>query len=199
MGFKEILAESFWDGVNQFVDSVVGKIEEKSKEDLEEELEKQEKILELVSALLETIGSNGKFDKDLKDKDDIWDMSMLYAIILSGKDIEDTEFADVKDYMDESLKDLCIQWEESVIFLDALIQDARNKNMMLPFMENETLENACNKFYKEILELKNFEGGIFATKKFKKEISHHTGYLSAVCTGYILNIQMLKAYNSKNF
>lgn len=195
MGFKEILAESFWDGVNQFVDSALVKMEEKNKEDLEAELVKQEKILELVDALLESIGSNGKFGKDLKDKDDIWDMSMLYAIILSGKEIEDTEFADVKDYMDDVLNDLCIQWKESVMFLDTLIQDARNKNMTLPFMANDTLENACNKFYNEILELQDFDGGIFSTRKFKKEISHCAGYLSAVCTGYILNIHMLKAYN----
>lgn len=66
------------------------------------------------------------------------------------------------------------------------------------FMENVRLDDAYNTFYDKILRLWNFSGGLFSTRKIKKEIGYYSRKFSAVCAGIILNIQMLRNLNEEN-
>lgn len=194
MDLKEIIKESIMDGVNQFISSTLDQIQEKNNEDMLRDLAKHEEMLGVAQCLLNRIGASGKFDKALKTKDEIWDESMIDAIILSGHNVEDTPFEMGNEIFYEQFGDLCAQWQETVTFLDNFMKSKLiQQSGLAPCMSEETLENACYKFYDDILELECFEGGLFSTRKLKKEIKRCSEHLSAVCTGYILNIHVIKA------
>lgn len=191
MNLKEILKQSLMQGVNQFVDSALTQMQEESDREFEEELEMHEEMLEEVIGLLATVGALKEFDKSLKGIDEIWNQAMLIAIILSGNGIEDIEFDDCEGFSGV-IEDLYVRWSETKLVMDDIIQSEIGKSIALPMSSHISLQEACDIFYEEIIQLQEFEEGIFAIRKFKKKVQQCSGKLCALCTEYILNIRTLK-------
>lgn len=190
MGIKEILKESFKEGVNQFFNSALDQIEEQNKQYIGENLAEYERTLEEVQCTLDLIGANGKFDKEFKGKEDIWDFAMIMAIVLSGQGTEGTGFEEFEGFFDKSLEDLSLQWVEVKAFVEYISISGVGKDIY-PFSADIDLTEECNNFYEDILQLKDWGGGLFSTRKFKKEIMRCSERLSAVCTAYIIGIEVL--------
>lgn len=164
MDMKEILKQSLRDGVNQFIDSTINQLGEEEEPSFEELLQESMSTLALVMELLTHQGGvAGKFDKDLKTKDDIWYSVMILAIILSGTDVEDTVFGDMKDTFDfEQLDELSFHWERAKIFFKYL-KDDETREYHKDLVDVPDLSEECKIYYYNILQLKDWEGGIFST------------------------------------
>lgn len=195
MDLKGILKECFVEGVSLFIDSAINKMGQETDKILEEELLKHEMMLEEAGNILESIGgTDGTFDEDLKSKEDIWNQAMVYALLLSGRNVEEVGIVEFDGKATEDIDVWQTQWEETVEFVDSTLQEMVDDIAEQSFMSDVSLADACDKFYNEILQLQNFNGGLFAVKKLKKKISCCSQYFASVCTSRILNIHMVKKY-----
>lgn len=203
MGLKGILKECFVEGVNQFFDSALNKIEqetdrileESSRRIIEEELSIHEMMLERARSILINIGgADGTFDEDLKSKEDIWNRSMAFALLLSGRSVEELDIMQIDGNVAKDIDIWQTQWEETVEFMDSDFQEFVEDLEDESFISDISLAYASDKFCEEILQLQNFKGGLFAARKLKKEISCCSQCFASVCTSCIQNIRAVKEY-----
>lgn len=181
MDIKSIIKNSLSEGIGSFIDSVLGQFDETGRVEWEELLNRNEEALEEAMVLLEQVGAMDNFKQDLKSIDEIWGYAMVVASILNG--MPDEEFKVFEEFMQN--------WELAKANMDMLVSNEIAKNGMFKFTA-VNLNEACEEFYQKILALEDFEGGLFAKKKFKKAVSECSKELYVACTKDILNIQMLR-------
>lgn len=166
MGLKGILKECFVEGVNQFFDSALNKIEqetdrileESSRRIIEEELSIHEMMLERARSILINIGgADGTFDEDLKSKEDIWNRSMAFALLLSGRSVEELDIMQIDGNVAKDIDIWQTQWEETVEFMDSDFQEFVEDLEDESFISDISLAYASDKFCEEILQLQNFK------------------------------------------
>ena len=186
MDIKEILKQSLRDGVNQFIDSTINQLGEEDEPSFEELLEESMNTLSIVMELLtDNGGVSGKFKKSLKDREDIWYTVLTLAIILNGNNVENTEFEGINF---ESFDELSSRWERAKIFFKCL-KDDENNEYHKDLVNQPDLSEECKIYYYNILQLKDWEGGIFSTRKFKKQIISYSVRLFSACEGYDFSIR----------
>lgn len=192
MEMKEILKQSLRDGVNQFIDSTINQLNEEEEPSFEECLEESVDTLSTIMGILSGMGAVRKFDKDYKrlKKDALWSYAMLQAVICKGACLEDyvVDLSDEEELQAFSdLQDLSIRWERAKDFLNNL-KDVGYFQKDFASLIKEDLVEECNIFYDNISQLENWKGGIFSTRKLRKQISQYSFRLYSVCSGYMMCI-----------
>lgn len=191
MGFKEILAQGLIDGIGGFIDSIVNQIDEQSEYAVTKELlNMHEENLEKIKLLLETIGGDGKFE-EFGDADELWSWAILISSIVSGIDLEDSEFEELREIRDAAYADLITSWKQTKAFLKSDVC-----LYLLNKMENkENISNvgvAIDNLFNDIATLSYNKNGLFAKRKLKKMINFYSETAYMECNIYKIIIATVR-------